>query len=64
MSKFLPNNFNDALCVVLMTMIFMMWMLDAAFKQFTPDDKVMGATIAFFTMIGQYYYRKKSSETG
>jgi hypothetical protein len=61
MSKFLPANFNDFLCLFLMAMIFVIWILDGlAIISFNPE--ILGATIAFFTLIGQYYYRRRPNE--
>ena len=61
MSKFIPQNFNDSLCLFLMAMIFVIWILDGL-KVIAFNQEVLGATIAFFTLIGQYYYRKAKEE--
>ena len=63
MSKFIPQNFNDFLCLFIMGAILTMWILEG-FKVagFSLDSEVNTATIIFFTLIGQYYYRKKSGE--
>ena len=63
MNKFIPQNFNDFLCLFLMGAILTMWILEG-FKVagFSLHEEVRTATIIFFTLIGQYYYRKKVKE--
>jgi len=42
-----------------MAAIIGMWILDGLSSvAFELNPEVSGATIAFFTLIGQYYYRK------
>lgn len=57
----MPQNFNDLLCLFLMGGIITMWILDG-FELMELNGEIMGATIAFFTLIGQYYYRKAKEE--
>jgi hypothetical protein len=57
--KFMPQNFNDFLCLFVMAFIFILWIIDAN-KAISLNPEVLGATIAFFTIIGQFYYRRKS----
>jgi hypothetical protein len=62
-SKFKPQNFNDFLCLFILGIIFVMWILDGVSQlDFTLNPEVLTATIIFFTLIGQFYYRKKSEE--
>jgi len=58
----MPKNFNDTLCLFLMIGIFTMWILDGLGK-LSLNPEVLGATLVFFTIIGQYYFRKKPSLT-
>jgi hypothetical protein len=63
MSKFIPQNFNDFLCIFVLGAIITMWILDGFdFLKFTLDREVLTASIVFFTLIGQYYYRKAKEE--
>jgi hypothetical protein len=64
-AKFIPQNFNDFLCLFLMGAIVTLWVLDG-FKllSFQLNSEVMTATIIFFTLIGQFYFRKKQDEAG
>jgi len=64
MKKFQPQNFNDFLCLFLMGAILTMWILEGFnVVGFSLHEEVRTATIIFFTLIGQYYYRKKSGES-
>jgi len=61
--RFLPQNFNDLLCLCLMTAIISLWILDGLESvAFNLNDEVMGGTVVFFALIGQYYYRKAKTE--
>jgi hypothetical protein len=63
MGKLLPQTFNDTLCLCLMGVISLLWALDGFnWRGFELNKEVLGASIAFFTIIGQYYYRKAKSE--
>ena len=57
MKKFIPQNFNDLLCLIVMGMIFTLWLL-SGYGKINLNPEVLGASIAFFTIIGQYYFRK------
>ncbi len=59
MSKFIPQNFNDFLCLFILGFIFALWLLDGL-KVVSLNPEILGASIAFFAIIGQYYFRKKS----
>jgi len=61
LKRSLPSNFNDFLCLFLMGAILTMWFLDGLdFMKLNLE--VLGSTIAFFTLVGQYYFRKKQTE--
>jgi len=64
MKNFIPQNFNDLLCCWIMVIIPLMWILDSAFNTFKLNDIILGATISTFTLVVQYYFRKKASEGG
>ncbi len=59
--KALPQNFNDLLCLFILGLIFTLWILDGfKFLSFSLNGEVMTATIIFFTLVGQFYFRKRS----
>jgi hypothetical protein len=60
-AKFAPQNFNDFLCLFILGAIITMWLLDG-FKKITLNGEVLGSTIAFFALVGQYYFRKRAEE--
>jgi hypothetical protein len=61
--KFAPQNFNDFLCLFVLGAIITMWILDGFSElKFDLNPEVLTASIVFFTLIGQYYFRKKISE--
>lgn len=52
---------NDLLAILILAVIFpALWILDGRGIIRLPGE-VLGATIAAFTLIVQYYFRKKSS---
>jgi hypothetical protein len=57
----MPANFNDFLCLFILGFIFMLWLLDGL-KIISFNPEILGATIAFFTIVGQHYFRKSASE--
>jgi len=60
MSKFIPQSFNDFLCIFILGFIFVLWILDGfGLLAFELNSEVMTASIIFFTLIGQYYFRKE-----
>jgi hypothetical protein len=61
MSKFLPANFNDFLAVILIVGIIILWIAQACTKLALPAE-VTGALIVTWTLIVQYYFRKKQEE--
>lgn len=58
MSKFLPQNFNDFLALILIILIVTLWIVQGCFKVNLRED-VNGALVVIFTLVVQYYYRKK-----
>jgi hypothetical protein len=61
LKRFAPANFNDFLCLFILGLIFTLWILSGS-KVFDLNQEILGATIAFFTIIGQYYFRKAKEE--
>lgn len=61
MSKFIPQNFNDFLALVLIVLIVTLWIVQGASKVILRED-VNGALVVIFTLIIQHYYRKAPSE--
>jgi len=41
--------------------IFVLWLLDGL-AVLTLNPEVLGASIAFFTIVGQFYFRKSQTE--
>jgi hypothetical protein len=62
MNKFLPASFNDSLCLVLIMLIVGMWVL-SGLKVIVLPAEVTGALIVTWTILIQYYFRKKKGET-
>ena len=60
-ARFMPQNFNDLLCLLILAFLFALWFLDGL-KTITLNPEVLGASIAFFTIVGQFYYRKAKGE--
>ena len=61
MIKWVPQTFNDFLCLFVLGFIFTLWLLDGL-KVVSLNAEVLGASIAFFTIVGQFYYRKSKEE--
>jgi hypothetical protein len=59
--KFLPQNFNDFLALLLIFIIPVIWVLHGKGIVLFPES-VTGALIATWTLIIQFYFRKKSGE--
>jgi hypothetical protein len=59
-SKFLPQSFNDVLCLVLVSVIMSLWIL-VGLKVLALPSEVTGALIVTWTILVQYYFRKKNS---
>jgi len=62
MHKFLPQTFNDLLCLVLITLIGGLWVLMGLGLLELPPE-VTGALIVTWTLLVQFYFRKKQSKT-
>jgi hypothetical protein len=62
LKKFAPQNFNDFLALGALIIIPGMWVFQALAAKSLPGE-VNGALIATFTLIIQYYFRRKPSET-
>ncbi len=61
MSKFIPQNFNDFLALILVFLIPALWIVQG--KQIIAlDNAVNGALVVLFTLVVQYYYRKKAED--
>ena len=61
MSKFIPQNFNDFLALILIFIIPVLWVL-CGFKIVSFESEVTGALIATWVMIIQFYFRKAQGE--
>ena len=56
------KRFNDQFAVVLILMFVLLWAGDIVLRVFDKpglDTGVMGATIALFTLVVQFYFRRK-----
>jgi hypothetical protein len=60
--KLLPQSFNDSLCLAIIMVIVTLWIL-AGLKAVELPAEVTGALIVTWTLLVQYYFRKKHSET-
>jgi hypothetical protein len=58
MSKFIPQNFNDLLALVLIAGIVALWIMQG-FSIVTFPAEVTGALIVTWTLVVQYYFRKE-----
>lgn len=56
--KVAPQNFNDLLCLIVIVLIVLLWVLTGVNVIALPET-VTGATIATWTLIVQYYFRRK-----
>jgi hypothetical protein len=63
MSKFLPQNFNDFLALILIILIPLMWALQGANKLSFPTE-VNGGLLVTWTLIIQFYYRRTPPKDG
>jgi hypothetical protein len=61
-SKFLPQTFNDLLCLVLIALIMTSWIL-VGLKVLELPSEVTGTLIVTWTILVQYYFRKKNGTT-
>lgn len=62
-ARFLPQSFNDLLCLMLITIIMGLWIL-LGLNIIDLPSEVTGALIVTWTLLVQYYFRKKQSESG
>jgi hypothetical protein len=60
LNKLMPQNFNDSLCLILILLISALWIL-AGTKILELPTEVTGALIVTWTILIQYYFRKKSA---
>lgn len=60
--KFAPQTFNDFLCFILICFIAIVWAIQGLGK-LTLSAEVTGALIVTWTLLVQYYFRKKQSKT-
>jgi len=63
MSKFIPQNYNDFLALILVILIVALWLLQGASKVILRDD-VNGALTVIFTLVVQYYFRRAPQVKG
>jgi hypothetical protein len=61
LKRFMPQNFNDLLALVLIALIVALWIMQGQ-QCITLRDEVNGSLTVIFTLIIQYYYRKKKEE--
>ncbi len=61
MKKLIPQSFNDLLCLLLIGLITALWILMGR-KTLDLPSEVTGALIVTWTILIQYYFRKKRSE--
>jgi hypothetical protein len=54
----LPSTFNEILCLTLVYLTFLLWLLQSV-KAIELPEAVLGATIVTWTLMVQYYFRKK-----
>jgi len=57
MSKFIPQNFNDFLALILVFLIVALWLVQGCTNINLRDD-VNGALVVLFTLVVQYYFRR------
>lgn len=50
--KWLPRTWNDILAILLILGLPLYWWLAV------PNEMITGATIAVFTLVAQYYFRR------
>jgi len=62
MSKFIPQNFNDLLALILVFMIAGLWIVQGCTTISLRDD-VNGALVVLFTLVVQYYFRRAPEVT-
>lgn len=55
--SFLPQNFNDFLCLIGLALITALWILHGK-NIVVLDDVVLGATIVTWTLLFNFYFRR------
>jgi len=61
MKKFIPQNYNDFLCLILVIGIMVIWIMQGkGLVSLSPE--VVGALIATWTLTVQFYFRKSPPE--
>ena len=63
MRKFIPQNFNDFLCLILVIGIIVLWILQGRAIVTFPAE-VTGALIVTWTLVIQFYFRKTPDIAG
>jgi hypothetical protein len=56
-----PQNFNDLLCLFLVSIITAVWIVQGCGKLTLPAE-VTGALIVTWSLMVQYYFRKSKTE--
>ena len=59
-NRLMPQKFNDLLCLILIFMIGGLWIL-LGYRIIDLPSEVTGALIVTWTLLIQYYFRKKQS---
>jgi hypothetical protein len=62
LKRFAPQNFNDFLCLYLISLIVALWILAGIHVVELPQE-VVGALIVTWTLLVQFYFRKAQGET-
>ena len=62
LKKLMPQSFNDSLCLILILLITTLWIL-MGMKMLALPNEVSGALIVTWTILVQYYFRKKQGES-
>jgi hypothetical protein len=60
LKKIIPQSFNDLLCLALVCLIAALWIL-SGLKTLELPSEINGALIVTWTLMVQYYFRKKQS---
>jgi hypothetical protein len=58
--RLMPQKFNDLLCLMLIILIVALWIL-TGLQILELSAEVTGALIVTWTLLIQYYFRKKQS---
>jgi hypothetical protein len=60
-ARFLPQSFNDLLCLLFLSMTSFLWVVQGR-GLITLKDDVNGALTVLVTLVIQYYFRKAKTE--